>query len=84
MKGVIAMAMLAVAISAVAAGLPYDEAWRAITVNPASQMGIGERVGSLEKGKDGDVVIWTADPLSVIGAEAFATIIDGKIVYKAE
>ena len=69
---------------AVNAGLPLDEAWKAITINPATQTGIGDRVGSLEAGKDGDVVIWDADPLTVIGARARATIIDGKVVYTAE
>lgn len=68
---------------AVNAGLPLDEAWKAITINPATQTGIGDRVGSLEAGKDGDVVIWDADPLTVIGASARATIIDGKVVYTA-
>ncbi len=62
-------------------GLDYEEAWRAITINPAKHTGIGDRVGSLECGKDGDVVIWEADPLRNIGAEAYITIIDGKIVH---
>ena len=69
---------------AVAAGLPYEEAWRAITVCPATQTGIGDRVGSLEVGKDGDVVIWSADPLLTVGAGAYVTIVDGKVVYTAE
>ena len=64
-------------------GLPYEAAWRAITINPATSTGIGDRVGSLEIGKDGDVVIWQADPLKTIGAEALVTIVDGKIVHKA-
>ena len=66
------------------AGLDYEEAWKAITINPARQIGIADRVGSLEPGKDGDVILWTADPLTVLGAEAYATVVDGKIVYKAE
>ena len=69
---------------AVNAGLPMAEGWRAITINPAVQTGIGDRVGSLEAGKDGDVVIWTADPLTTIGAEAYITIVDGKVVYRAQ
>ena len=69
---------------AVSAGLPMEEGWRAITINPAVQTGIGDRVGSLEVGKDGDVVIWTADPLVTIGAEAYITVVDGKVVYSAE
>lgn len=65
------------------AGLPYEEAWKAITVNPARLTGIGDRVGSLEPGKDGDLVIWTADPLTQVGAEAAVTVVNGKIVYQA-
>ena len=64
------------------AGLPYEEAWKAITINPATQTGIGDRVGSLEPGKDADVVIWTADPLTAVGAAAWMTLVDGKIVYR--
>jgi len=69
---------------AVNAGLDYEEGWRAITVNPANQTGIGDRVGSLEVGKDGDVVIWQDDPLTVVGAKAYLTAVNGKIVYQAE
>ncbi len=69
---------------AVRSGLPYNEAWKAITINPATITGIGDRVGSLEVGKDGDVVIWKADPLCDICAEVHMTVIDGKVVYKAE
>ena len=64
------------------AGLGYEEAWHAITVNPARALGIDGRVGSLEAGKDGDVVIWTADPIRSVGAEAYITVVDGKIAYK--
>ena len=67
---------------AVQAGLPMDEGWRAITINPAESIGIADRVGSLEPGKDGDVVIWNADPLVNVGAWAHVTIIGGKIVYQ--
>ena len=66
---------------AYAEGLDYEEAWRAITINPARGTGIDDRVGSLEPGKDADVVIWTADPLTTVGACAYVTIIDGKIIH---
>ena len=66
------------------AGLPTEEAWRAITITPARVLGIEDRVGSLEVGKDADVVIWTDDPLTYIGGGAWMTIVDGKIVYTAE
>ena len=68
---------------AVNGGLDIEEGWKAITINPAVATGIGHRVGSLEPGKDGDVVIWTADPLTTLGGEAYITIVDGKIVYQA-
>ena len=66
---------------AVNSGLDKAEAWKAITINPAVSLGVADRVGSLEPGKDADVVIWTADPLSEIGGEAWCTIIDGRVVY---
>ena len=37
---------------------------------------------SIEVGKDGDVVIWTADPITVVGASAYLTVVDGKIVHQ--
>ncbi|MBE6943629.1 MAG: amidohydrolase [Ruminococcaceae bacterium] len=66
------------------AGLPMEAAWRAITINPAEVLGVADRIGSLEPGKDADIVIWTADPLTTIGGEAYMTFIDGKIAYTAE
>ena len=67
---------------AVDAGLPMEEAWRAITINPAEVIGVADRVGSLEVGKDADVVIWTKDPLVYIGGTAYTTIINGKVVWQ--
>ena len=64
------------------AGLDREEAWKAITINPASALGIADRVGSLEPGKDADIVIWSADPITTLGAAAVATIIDGQVVYQ--
>ena len=69
---------------AAANGMDMEEAWKAITINPAESTGIGDRVGSLEVGKDGDVVIWTADPLVYIGGHAYVTIVDGKVVYSEQ
>ncbi len=68
---------------AASAGLDMEEAWKAVTINAARLTGIGDRVGSLEVGKDGDVVIWKADPLTTIGGESAVTIVDGKVVYQA-
>ena len=67
---------------AVQAGLPMEEGWKAVTINPAESIGIADRVGSLEPGKDGDVVIWTADPLVHVGAHAACTVILGRVVHR--
>ena len=44
-------------------GLDPDTALRALTINPARIAGIDARLGSLEPGKDADLVIWSGDPL---------------------
>ena len=49
---------------AVKAGMDPFAALQAITINPARHLGIEDRVGSLEAGKDADVVLWDGDPLS--------------------
>ena len=51
--------------NAVANGLPRDAALRAITLAPAEVFGVADRVGSIEVGKEADVVIWPADPLEL-------------------
>jgi imidazolonepropionase-like amidohydrolase len=50
---------------AVAYGLPYDEALKAITLNPAEVWGVGDKLGSLDVGKQANVVIANGDPLDV-------------------
>ena len=42
--------------------MSYEGALRAITINPATIFGVADRSGSLEAGKDADVVVWTGDP----------------------
>jgi len=51
---------------AVAFGLPEDEAVKAVTLNAAQIMGIGDRVGSLEPGKDATLIITTGNPLDTM------------------
>ena len=48
--------------NAVAYGMTRDDALRAITLTPAEVFGVADRVGSLQPGKDADVVIWSGDP----------------------
>lgn len=51
--------------NAVSYGMPYDAALRAVTVNPARVFGIADRYGTLEPGKDADVVVWSGDPFEL-------------------
>ena len=67
---------------AVNSGLSMEDGWKAVTINPATALGIANRVGSLEAGKDADIVIWTADPLTTVGASAHMTFIEGKLVHQ--
>ena len=64
---------------AVKAGMDPFEALKAITINPAKQIGIDERVGSLEVGKDADIVIADGDPM-VSDTVIKKVFIDGKAV----
>lgn len=66
---------------AVKEGLDRDTALRALTVNPAEFMGIGDRVGALAAGLDGDVVVWSGDPLD-ISSRAERVYITGTEVYR--
>lgn len=68
---------------AVNAGLDEMEALKSITINPAEIAGIEDRVGSIEEGKDADIVIFDGNPLREIDSKVYSTIIDGKIVFKA-
>jgi len=61
-------------------GLSDDEALSLITINPAKQLGIDDKVGSLEVGKDGDVAIFNANPLSIYAIPQM-TIVDGIIRF---
>ena len=64
---------------AVKAGLPREESLKAITINAAEISGIDDRVGSIEPGKDADIVIWDKDPLTV-EAKTWKVLIGGEEV----
>jgi len=69
------------AAMAVREGMDEGEALKAITANAASIAGICDRVGSIETGKDADIVIFDGHPLE-IKSRVSVTIINGKIVYE--
>jgi imidazolonepropionase-like amidohydrolase len=65
---------------AVKEGLDAETAIRAVTINPAQIMGVAGRIGSLEPGKDADLVIWSGDPLDVT-SRAERAFQDGREIY---
>jgi imidazolonepropionase-like amidohydrolase len=65
---------------AVKHGLDRDTALQALTINPARIIGIDDRLGSIEPGKDGDVVIWSGDPLEV-QSRVERALVDGEEIY---
>ena len=60
--------------------LSEEESLKLITINPAIQLGIQDRVGSIEVGKDADLAIWTSHPFSVY-SRVDTTFIDGDIFF---
>jgi imidazolonepropionase-like amidohydrolase len=68
---------------AVKHGLPYEAALKAITITPAEIIGVADRVGSIEEGKDADFRILDGDPLE-LRTKVRIVLIDGEIIYKAE
>jgi imidazolonepropionase-like amidohydrolase len=65
---------------AVREGMPEEEALRAITINAAEIIGVADRVGSLEPGKDADIVIFSGHPFDY-RTVAELVIVDGKVAY---
>jgi imidazolonepropionase-like amidohydrolase len=51
--------------NAISYGLPFDVALRAVTLTPAQIWGVADRYGTLEPGKDADVVVWSGDPFEL-------------------
>jgi len=62
--------------NAVAHGLPWEDALRAITAEPARTFGVADRIGSIEVGKRADLVLWNGDPLELTSTPT-AVLIDG-------
>ncbi len=73
----------ATAAEAMRNGLPHADALRALTATPARLLGLGHRLGSLETGRDADLVVLTGDPLELT-SRVVRTYIDGRVVFDAE
>lgn len=66
---------------AISKGMPYDKAIEAVTINPARVMDVDDRIGSIEIGKDADLVIWKEKPLIFIQDPEYV-FINGKVVFQ--
>ena len=62
-------------------GLSEEEAWKLVTINPAIQLGVDKRTGSLETGKDGDIVVWDGHPFSVY-SKCVTTLVEGEVFFQ--
>jgi imidazolonepropionase-like amidohydrolase len=71
------------AATAVKYGMPVNDALKAITLDAAKLIGVDDFVGSIEPGKDADIVILTGDPLKVT-TWVETTIVNGKVVYERD
>ena len=67
------------AAQAMAFGLSFDDALKAVTLNPARLLGIANKVGSIEIGKDADLVLFNGDPFEYL-SKVCGVMIDGVMV----
>ena len=68
---------------AVKYGLDRQEALRALTLTPAAALGLSKEIGTIEEGKDADLVVWSGDPLSLTSFVEMV-IVNGAIVYRRQ
>ncbi len=66
---------------AIREGLPEEEAFRAVTINPATIIGVQDRLGSIEPGKDADLALFDGHPFEV-RSRCRMVLIDGEIVHR--
>ena len=64
-------------------GMPVEDALAALTTLPAEFLGVDEFVGSIEEGKDADIIVLSGEPLSV-DTWVDMTVVNGEIVYEKE
>jgi imidazolonepropionase-like amidohydrolase len=60
-------------------GLPFEAALAAVTINPARMVGVDDRVGSLEVGKDADLVLWSGTPFEP-SSQILGVLLNGELV----
>jgi len=64
-------------------GVSAEDAWKFVTLNPAKQLRVDDRVGAIKEGLDADIVVWTGDPMSTF-SKAERTFVDGRELFSLE
>lgn len=75
--------LLWTAIDVFRAGVSAEDVIKCLTLNPAKILGIDNKVGSIEIGKDADIAIYTANPVKTYAAIAETVLISGEVIYNA-
>lgn len=73
--------LLWTAIDVFRAGIEAEEVVKMLTLNPAKMLGVEDRIGSLEPGKDADLSIFTGHPITTYAARVEHSMIDGEVVF---
>jgi imidazolonepropionase-like amidohydrolase len=66
---------------AVQSGMPWIDGCKSVTINAAEILGLNERIGSLEPGKDADIAVYDKEPFTDLTSHCLLTMINGEIVY---
>lgn len=69
------------AIEVYRAGVPAEEIVKMMTANPAKMLGVDDRLGTLEEGKDADISVFTAHPVTSYAARVRHSIINGEVIF---
>jgi imidazolonepropionase-like amidohydrolase len=69
--------------AAAAYGLGFDRALAAVTLDAARLLGVDDRLGSIEAGKDGDLALYDGDPFEYT-SHCVGTVIEGEVVFDGE
>ncbi|MEF9983170.1 MAG: amidohydrolase family protein [Oscillospiraceae bacterium] len=69
------------AIDVYRAGIKSEDVVQMLTLNPAKILGVDNRIGSIEVGKDADIAIFSANPVETYAAKAETVLINGEVIY---
>ena len=64
--------------------MPWIDGCKSVTINAAEILGLDDRIGSLEPGKDADIAVYDKEPFTDLTSQCLMTIINGEIVHNKE